>query len=307
MLRHANVTIGKRRSPPWITYPDLFATRAGVLYVLEVSHKGVAAATPTAQDTHLPPTKPAGKVARFREWLRAEARDEWQVSPGLAEALFLLPPVGAVVVAATRVDKGLFHFVTAEDRLLEWGQFAAYAVAVVFGLAAALLLFRAERRLAAAFYVLVALGCLFVAGEEISWGQRIFGLETPQTLEEINRQEEITVHNVTSIEGLFKLGELIVGFAASVGVWILLWKRSGNLSERERIFVPPLFLTTVFFGIFVFRLFRFVVYSGQKHTVIEYTEWPEFCLALGLGVMTLLVWRRLRRDREADAVASARR
>jgi hypothetical protein len=277
-----------------------------VLYVLEVSHKGFAAATPTSQDKALPPTKPGrGVVDRFRGALRAEAQDEWQVSPGLAEALFWLPPVGAVVVAATRVDKGLFHFLTAEDRVLEWGQFAGYAVGVVFGLAAAVLLFRSERRFAAAFYLLVALGCLFVAGEEISWGQRIFGLETPQTLEEINRQEEITVHNVTSIEGLFKLGELIVGLAASVGVWILFWKRSGNLSERERIFVPPLFLTSVFFGIFVFRLFRFVVYSGQKHTVIEYTEWPEFCLALGLAVMTVLVWRRLRRDREVDSVAAS--
>jgi cytochrome bd-type quinol oxidase subunit 2 len=273
-----------------------------------VSQKGVAAATPISQDTAPPPAKPGRKVARFREWLRAEARDEWRFSPGFAEVLFLLPPVGAVVVAATRVDKGLFHFVTAEDRLLEWGQFAAYAVAVVFGLAAALFLFRAERRPAAAFYLLVVLGCLFVAGEEISWGQRIFELDTPDPLEDINRQEEITVHNVTSIEGLFRLGELLVGLAASVGVWVLLWKRSGNLSERERVFVPPLFLTTAFFAIFIFRLFRFVVYSGQKHTIIEYTEWPEFCLALGLAAMTLLVWRRLRRDREVDAdAASVRR
>lgn len=272
-----------------------------------MSQKRGVAATPVAQSEEPPRSGTGARVARLRELLRTEAWDEWRVPPRPAEALFLLPLVGAVVVAATRVDKGLFHFVTAEDRLLEWGQFGGYAVAMVFGFAVAALLFRADRRLTAAFYLLVALGCLFVAGEEISWGQRILGLETPESLEEINRQEEISVHNITSIETLFKLAELIVGFAGSVGVWVLLWKRSGNLTARERLFVPPLFLTATFFAIFVFRLFRVLIYSKQKFTVVEYTEWPEFCLALGLGVMTVLVWRRLRRGRGVDSVAASAR
>lgn len=42
--------------------------------------------------------------------------------------------------------------------------------------------------LAAAFF--------FAAGEEISWGQRIFNIETPETLSEINVQDEITIHNI---------------------------------------------------------------------------------------------------------------
>ena len=35
----------------------------------------------------------------------------------------------------------------------------------------------------------------FIALEEISWGQRIFGLATPEPLLAINRQGQITLHN----------------------------------------------------------------------------------------------------------------
>ena len=36
----------------------------------------------------------------------------------------------------------------------------------------------------------------FAAGEEISWGQRIFHIQTPESLSQVNNQDEITVHNI---------------------------------------------------------------------------------------------------------------
>ena len=39
-------------------------------------------------------------------------------------------------------------------------------------------------------YVVFAIGCFVVAGEEIAWGQRIIGYGTPESLREINEQEE---------------------------------------------------------------------------------------------------------------------
>ena len=44
-------------------------------------------------------------------------------------------------------------------------------------------------------YVLVA-GLVFIALEEISWGQRILGFESPEELESINYQGEINLHNI---------------------------------------------------------------------------------------------------------------
>lgn len=47
------------------------------------------------------------------------------------------------------------------------------------------------------------LGCLFffAFGEEISWGQRIFGIETPEVLKEINAQDELNIHNIQIFHG----------------------------------------------------------------------------------------------------------
>ena len=41
-----------------------------------------------------------------------------------------------------------------------------------------------------------AIGCLFIAFEEISWGQRLFDIPTPRVLELHNNQKELNLHNV---------------------------------------------------------------------------------------------------------------
>ena len=43
---------------------------------------------------------------------------------------------------------------------------------------------------------LIAIGSAFIAAEEISWGQRILRIPLPDSLREINVQEEITLHNI---------------------------------------------------------------------------------------------------------------
>lgn len=42
------------------------------------------------------------------------------------------------------------------------------------------------------------LACIYFAGEECSWGQWYFGFETPEVLEEINKQQEFNLHNTSS-------------------------------------------------------------------------------------------------------------
>jgi len=38
-------------------------------------------------------------------------------------------------------------------------------------------------------------------GEEISWGQRIFGFQTPELLHELNAQQEFNIHNLWIFHG----------------------------------------------------------------------------------------------------------
>jgi hypothetical protein len=42
------------------------------------------------------------------------------------------------------------------------------------------------------------LGCLYFAGEEVSWGQHLVGWETPATIAAVNDQGETNLHNVSS-------------------------------------------------------------------------------------------------------------
>ena len=54
------------------------------------------------------------------------------------------------------------------------------------------------------FYLLVGLGALFVAGEEVSWGQHIFGFATPDFLQGANFQDETNFHNTFALSPSFE-------------------------------------------------------------------------------------------------------
>ena len=81
-----------------------------------------------------------------------------------------------------------------EDRFVEW------MTVFVFASSGALMLWRAarERRV---FDALVGIFCLFVAGEEMSWGQRLLGLTPPSYFLEHNTQQEMNIHNFADLFG----------------------------------------------------------------------------------------------------------
>lgn len=71
--------------------------------------------------------------------------------------------------------------------------------AVLFAIAGLLLfykIFKEPISMRSWIVFFIALIFLFIAGEEISWGQRIFGWETSDAWKEINYQDETTLHNL---------------------------------------------------------------------------------------------------------------
>ena len=73
---------------------------------------------------------------------------------------------------------------------------------------------------------------VFVAGEEISWGQRIFGFATPDFLIRLNNQKEFTVHNIAN--GTFNIiwlnGTLVLCMVTGVAFFF----------RKDRVFGIPL-------------------------------------------------------------------
>ena len=81
-----------------------------------------------------------------------------------------------------------------EDRAIEWMTTLLFAAAGVIALTHAI----PRRRW---FDVLVGAFLLFVAGEEISWGQRLLGLTPPSYFLAHNTQQEMNVHNFADVFG----------------------------------------------------------------------------------------------------------
>jgi len=144
-----------------------------------------------------------------------------------------------------------------------------------------------------ALWGLFTLGCLFIAGEEVSWGQRIFDWSTPTALERVNKQGETTVHNIAGVSSVTNLAMLLigaVGFAAP-----LLAARYGARLPRDftRYVVPPLFLTPAFLMLFAYKAIRLTLFPHPQSATVSFGEWPEFCLAYGLFALALLTHRKL--------------
>ena len=87
---------------------------------------------------------------------------------------------------------------TAEDNLFENLTVAFYLTGALF-CTAGLLVPRQRGRSIARYWLLGwALLFLLVAMEEISWGQRMFGIETPGFIASHNGQDEVNLHNFAS-------------------------------------------------------------------------------------------------------------
>ncbi|MBL8089427.1 MAG: hypothetical protein KF758_11740 [Anaerolineales bacterium] len=99
------------------------------------------------------------------------------------------------------LDRTLARFFFTEDGFFEYvGALSLFAASAVMFIVFA----RAYRTRATTgihwikiiVYLGIAVLFFFGAGEEISWGQRIFHIETPEALEEVNEQQELNVHNL---------------------------------------------------------------------------------------------------------------
>src|SRR6185437_12681351 len=55
---------------------------------------------------------------------------------------------------------------------------------------------RAEATICFAVTIIALLGCIYTAGEEMSWGQHFFHWKTPEYWAMVNRQQETNLHNI---------------------------------------------------------------------------------------------------------------
>ena len=214
-----------------------------------------------------------------------------------------------------------------EDALVEW-------LTVVWLLLGGLVLLATARRERSVrlrwVWLLGGAALLFGAGEEISWGQRILGLATPDFLLALNTQNELNVHNIIFdlFAGLYRIGIYLLCLASSAaylcrkgrvcgiplpsmpliaGFMIALaHSSSGNIAKfadyatrREMMLIVLLMLYALFTG--QRRVFTVAAASAAIVLALTYanirvhtappSEAREYLLGLACLWWTLEIWR----------------
>ena len=197
-----------------------------------------------------------------------------------------------------------------EDGFFEWagtlGLFAASAAFVIAGLR----LRRAgsDGRMSALkpwIFFLLGAGLFFAAGEEISWGQRLLGVETPDSLKEANDQDEINIHNLGFTGNVLDAGFQLFWAGLFVAVPLL-----ARFSERARdllgrylpiaaVAIALLLIANYVLAQTSERVFDNDSYDSSYPIVHSVNELKEAMVGIVLGIAAYLILRRTPRPEDA--------
>lgn len=123
------------------------------------------------------------------------------------------------------------------------------------------------------FQIIFGLTLWFGFAEEISWGQRIIGFDTPYFFQKHNKQYEVGFHNLTY--GGFSVNQWIFSFGLSIGIAIyylffrILNERVGwirDWTERLGIPIPKWNQTLILIASVALILF---IDNGKKWEIFE--------------------------------------
>jgi len=136
-------------------------------------------------------------------------------------AIFIAPIVIVIVCAAMCIppaSRRLYEWLTDENHPVEMLTSILALAAAVMGVRLATALVRRRQRFAAGFYIIFALGMFFIGMEEISWGQQLFGWQTPVDWGQVNAQGETTLHNLGPFQGHNDILRFAFGFGGLFGL-----------------------------------------------------------------------------------------
>jgi len=161
--------------------------------------------------------------------------------------IFVVVFVAYIMSRTMNNDAFSSHWMIREDGFLEWLTVSALFSSALVCWFRSWTLRQASSRLFLCCTAMYGVVLFFGMGEEISWGQRIFGIETPEFLAEANLQKETNFHNLviggTSINRLVFGKILAVGLVGFLILVPVAYRRSPgmrNLCDRLAIPVPRL-------------------------------------------------------------------
>jgi hypothetical protein len=213
-------------------------------------------------------------------------------------------------ILAAGISPDFYRHLAREDGLLELMQVAILIGCAFISGSTAVMLSKARNGAWAICYALGALVLFWIAGEEISWGQRIFGLSTPDALD-ANIQGELNLHNLPGV--MSRMHRLVIFSLLVVSVTsIAVWTREPDVLRRWRVhlWVPHPILIGIWLCFWSYSWIRALDmwYFGQDdvhHVVSRLQESAELILYTGVLVFLVMAAVRVRDERKRGPSGSA--
>jgi hypothetical protein len=220
-------------------------------------------------------------------------KDEWFKKHYKNVIFFTSISYLALAYLVSFFPRDLFIRFSHEDNLVENLQFVVLVLGSIWSWKIATRLYRTREHVHAVIFYLASLGLFFVAGDEISWGQRIFHIATPASMAAINSQQEITIHNLTYFSGLVGITYAILGFYGTIA-WIIQkffprWK-----NPPIAYYIPPWWCVVFYFSGFAYNYY---VLTRFHPSIGVWSESAELMLYAGIMCTLLSLQLKLRPKR----------
>lgn len=171
----------------------------------------------------------------------------------------------------------------AEDN---WGEYSTFVAFMIASYLFAAQFFLSDLKKQNVWYLLLAVGAFLVAMEEISWGQRILSITTPEFLEQVNFQGEIGLHNIRAISPdnltYQVIGTGFVVYGLILPVLVIYLKPVRSLVQRLNVPLPSLHLSPLFVATAYFLYFNQLVSPLAKSD-----EVGELFMGISLVVLSV--------------------
>ncbi len=211
------------------------------------------------------------------------------------------PLLALIVVSAKALSPAVYQrFIFGEQGLTEQLTALIGLLAVYLGVRV-LLLARQQLPILEVLWLGVAtLGCVYLAGEEVSWGQQLVHWQTSETFAALNHQRESNLHNMSSWLNqkpriLLELWVLVGGIALPV------WRSLTNKPLRPVAGFAYWFwpgrecLPTALLAIFILfpKRYRQLFELPGLLVEVHWSELQEYYFALFLALYLAVILRRL--------------
>ena len=165
-----------------------------------------------------------------------------------------------------------FDWLRKEDGPLEWIQFIEYAISSILAL---LIYVRTKRKknINSIIWLLIALLSFVIAGEEISWGERITGIGI-NSISDLNVQGETNFHNLPFfhnylLDPIFEISCIFLGWFG--------WRKFKNIKA-----FPSKDLSLYFLFVALFYFYFDLSWASTTQQIRNDQEIFEFLLSTGI-------------------------